>query len=89
MRRDAGQLRLGPDERGDLVAQRRLQRRAIRVSSAAVSRAGVSNTTFPLAMKVSTFAKPSDSKIWRKRSILTVWPPTLMARRKAMYRGMV
>ena len=80
--RDACQLRLGPEECGDLIAQRRLQpRRDSGLQSGRVC-AVVSNTTFPLAMNVSTFAKPSDSKISRRRSILTVCPPTLMARGK-------
>jgi hypothetical protein len=43
--------------------------------------------TLPLAMNVSTSVSPSDSKISRSLSIFTVRPPTFMARRKAMYRG--
>ena len=43
----------------------------------------VSKTTLPLAMKVSTFEPPHVSNSRRRASILTVRPPTLMARRKA------
>ena len=53
--------------------------------SSASARPAPSKTTFPLAMNVSTFAKPSPSNSLRRRSIFTTWPPTLMARRKAMY----
>jgi hypothetical protein len=48
-----------------------------------VSVAVESKTTFPLAMNVETFAKPSPSNSVRRRSIFTTWPPTLMARRNA------
>src|SRR5690242_18848170 len=41
--------------------------------------------TFPLAMNVSTSANSSSSNSVRSRSILTVRPPTLIARRNAMY----
>ena len=44
---------------------------------------GESNTTFPLAMNVVTFVKPADSNNRVSSLIFTVWPPTLMARRKA------
>ena len=42
--------------------------------------------TFPLAMNVSTLESPSDSNSSRSRSIFTLCPPTLIARRKAMNR---
>src|SRR5215211_2801039 len=55
-------------------------------SSASASLADESKMTFPLAMNVSTFDSPSDSNNLRRRSILTLWPPTLIARRKAINR---
>jgi hypothetical protein len=48
--------------------------------------AGESKMTFPLAINVSTFESPSDSNNLRRRSIFTLWPPTLIARRIAMSR---
>src|SRR5579863_4714380 len=47
-----------------------------------------SKTTLPLAIKVSTLENPRVEKRSRSASILTTRPPTLMARRKAMYRVM-
>src|SRR5215211_5815995 len=55
-------------------------------SSVSASLAGESKMTFPLAMNVSTFESPSDANNLRRRSILTLWPPTLIARRKAINR---
>ncbi len=44
---------------------------------------GASKRTLPLAMKISTFVSPIVSNSARRRSIFTVCPPTLMARRNA------
>jgi hypothetical protein len=41
--------------------------------------------TLPLAMKVSTSLSRAASKIFFSSVILTTRPPTLMARRNAMY----
>jgi hypothetical protein len=57
--------------------------RSIFFSRVWVFLAGDWKMTLALAMNVSTLEKPSASKRCRRRSILTVWPPTLMARRKA------
>jgi len=46
--------------------------------------AGAVKITLPLAIKVSTFARPSASKCARSASTFTLRPPTLMARRKAI-----
>src|SRR5215210_8672078 len=62
------------------------RRLSISFSSASAFSAGESKMTFPLAMNVSTFESPSDANSLRKRSILTLWPPTLIARRKATNR---
>src|SRR5262245_7286159 len=56
--------------------------------SRAFALAGDSKMTLPLAMNVSTLESPSPSNRARSWSILTTRPPTLMARRKAMWRGM-
>ncbi len=56
---------------------------AIRFSRAAGLLDSASKTTLPLAMKVSTPEKPSSSKWPLSVPIVTVWPPTLMARRNA------
>jgi hypothetical protein len=48
-----------------------------------------SKMTFPLAMKVSTLEKPMSENKARSLSIVTVRPPTLIARRKATYLGML
>src|SRR5262245_57556236 len=57
-------------------------------STFAVDVALVSKTTFPLAMTVSTLSKPKDVKSLRRWSIFTTWPPTLIALRNAIRRGM-
>ena len=46
-----------------------------------------SKITLPLAMNVSTDVNPSAAKSFLSSSIFTVRPPTLIARRKAMYLG--
>lgn len=46
-------------------------------------RRGEEKITLPLAMKVSTCSKPRASTSLRSRSILILWPPTLIPRRRA------
>src|SRR3954447_11063270 len=48
---------------------------------------GASKTRLPLARKVVTFSRPRDSRQVVSWSRLARRPPTLMARRKATWRG--
>jgi hypothetical protein len=50
------------------------------------TRGGLRETTLPLAMKVSTPFRPSAPNNVRSSSIVTTWPPTLIARRNATSR---
>lgn len=57
--------------------------RSIVVSSLSSSASGDPKITLPLAMNVSTSPNPSARIDARRSDILTVCPPTLMARRNA------
>ncbi len=87
MARDLAEFGCGSNEGCHLVAERfpKMVFNLRRSRSSFLPRA--SKTTLPLAIKVSTPEKPRNSNSRRNRSIFTVLPPTLIARRKAKSLG--